>query len=704
MWTTASASSSSSSSSSSVAAASPNYRALFPEVAALRAASLAQQATLGAFLVNQHEHVLAVVRTWTSKGTRDVDQSLINAVINVAELTRSSLSVLTACTSDEISRCASEVALVRASSGANKLTTAFLRVRGLSWLRAALRAPATALSEVPDEESLEIDPARVATVAEINVNCERLIAQCTSFLHHILGSTAAAEADVRELARRLRARCEERFAGAGRTALVSLLFHRYLCPALLLPDQYRYMDSSGAGAKKSTFELRRRLTLVSKVLQNLASGALFPREDFMSVANPFLEQNFQSFRVFVDEFAVPAQGAAEFDVEARPLGDAELAAADKDISLVASLLDEHVKKAAAATAAAAAAAGSSSQPPSSSSSAAASFASKGAGKRSSLASLVPLNVLANAELHQRRVQSDILSFCSTEYRAIVKVLLADDHKRAVEIAKELSASREAKDIEKVATSLLNVMEIANCTISFLAAVMELEIEGTQSAGTLLRSTSIASRMIAHFMKMNGTRWLRAAVRESMTEIASSDAPFEIDPSKLDNADEATLKTNQANLVGFCSKILDQICASASAAPPVVREVARCLILLVARKFPDAGHFSVGGLLFLRYLCPALLAPDNFGMYEAGYPNIVRKSSSITRRFVLIAKVIQNLANGIDFGGKEDYMGALAAPLAHYGNAMKTFIDTFVVRSMPVSFPSPLSLSPMHRSLSSGSSF
>jgi Ras GTPase-activating protein 1 len=79
------------------------------------------------------------------------------------------------------------------------------------------------------------------------------------------------------------------------------------------------------------------------------------------------------------------------------------------------------------------------------------------------------------------------------------------------------------------------------------------------------------------------------------------------------------------------------------------------------------------------LCPALLAPDQFNMYEVGYPNVVRKSSSVTRRFILIAKVIQNLANGIEFGGKEEYMGPLGVLLAPYASKMSNFIDAFVVR-------------------------
>jgi hypothetical protein len=63
----------------------------------------------------------------------------------------------------------------------------------------------------------------------------------------------------------------------------------------------------------------------------------------------------------------------------------------------------------------------------------------------------------------------------------------------------------------------------------------------------------------------------------------------------------------------------------------------------------AGYL-VGGFVFLRFFCPVVVAPETI--------NIVRDPNVRTRRnLILIAKVLQNLANGVPAHGaqKEDYM-------------------------------------------------
>lgn len=69
---------------------------------------------------------------------------------------------------------------------------------------------------------------------------------------------------------------------------------------------------------------------------------------------------------------------------------------------------------------------------------------------------------------------------------------------------------------------------------------------------------------------------------------------------------------------------------------------------VSQKFPDAGISAVGGLVFLRFICPIVVSPDGSGLCDA-------PSKELRRGLVFIAKIIQNLANNVQFGGKEAYM-------------------------------------------------
>lgn len=56
-----------------------------------------------------------------------------------------------------------------------------------------------------------------------------------------------------------------------------------------------------------------------------------------------------------------------------------------------------------------------------------------------------------------------------------QALLSDEHKQAVTIAAQLTASKENREIERVAAALLNVMEVTNSTVTFLSAIMQDEI-------------------------------------------------------------------------------------------------------------------------------------------------------------------------------------------------------------------------------------
>lgn len=53
-------------------------------------------------------------------------------------------------------------------------------------------------------------------------------------------------------------------------------------------------------------------------------------------------------------------------------------------------------------------------------------------------------------------------------------------------------------------------------------------------------------------------------------------------------------------------------------------------------------------MFLRFLCPAIVAPDAFGVVKTA------PSSAVRRTLVLMSKVVQNLANGTEHA-KEEYM-------------------------------------------------
>lgn len=96
---------------------------------------------------------------------------------------------------------------------------------------------------------------------------------------------------------------------------------------------------------------------------------------------------------------------------------------------------------------------------------------------------------------------------------------------------------------------------------------------------------------------------------------------------------------------------------------------------VVERFPDAKYTAVGAFIFLRFFCPAIVAPEVEGLVSAP------PSKEMRRGLLLIAKVIQNLANNVLFGAKEPYMFPLIDFLTNNIYKVTTFL-----REISVSLP------------------
>ncbi|KAL6075747.1 Ras GTPase activating protein ira2 [Balamuthia mandrillaris] len=108
-----------------------------------------------------------------------------------------------------------------------------------------------------------------------------------------------------------------------------------------------------------------------------------------------------------------------------------------------------------------------------------------------------------------------------------------------------------------------------------------------------------------------------------------------------------------------------------------------------------GLVYVGGFVFLRFFCPAIVTPE---LYE-----IVDKSPTreARRGLTLAAKVLQTMANQIEFGEKEAYMKPMNDFIAEYQPRMNDYLYSLVHQtkiknkkhSKRLSLPRPLDFIP-----------
>lgn len=71
---------------------------------------------------------------------------------------------------------------------------------------------------------------------------------------------------------------------------------------------------------------------------------------------------------------------------------------------------------------------------------------------------------------------------------------------------------------------------------------------------------------------------------------------------------------------------------------------------------------------MRFFCPAIVAPDSSKLVT------VTVGPDSRRKLVLIAKVLQNLANGVRFGAKESYMTPFHAFIDENEERTKRFFE------------------------------
>ncbi|KAK1342578.1 hypothetical protein QTO34_015344 [Cnephaeus nilssonii] len=232
-------------------------------------------------------------------------------------------------------------------------------------------------------------------------------------------------------------------------------------------------------------------------------------------------------------------------------------------------------------------------------------------------------------------------------------------------ALEPQLSAQAK--EELAAAMVRVLQAtgrAQALVTDLGTA-ELARSGGREA-LLFRENTLATKAIDEYMKLVAQDYLQETLGQVLRRICASTEDCEVDPSKCPASE---LPQHQARLQSSCEEVFENIIHSYDWFPAELgtvfsgwREACK------ARGSEALGPRLVCASLFLRLLCPAILAPSLFGLAPQ------HPAPAPARTLTLIAKVIQNLANRAPFGEKEAYMGFMNSFLENHGPAMQRFLD------------------------------
>ena len=80
--------------------------------------------------------------------------------------------------------------------------------------------------------------------------------------------------------------------------------------------------------------------------------------------------------------------------------------------------------------------------------------------------------------------------------------------------------------------------------------------------------------------------------------------------------EENIRTLQKTSQMFLHKIMESV----NNVPIALRNVCNLLRDIVAEKFPSSKRKVIGGFYFLRFICPAVVSPEGFGVIDSSFFN------------------------------------------------------------------------------------
>ncbi|QRV73161.1 GTPase-activating protein [Ceratobasidium sp. AG-Ba] len=206
----------------------------------------------------------------------------------------------------------------------------------------------------------------------------------------------------------------------------------------------------------------------------------------------------------------------------------------------------------------------------------------------------------------------------------------------------------AQEIENLIHVILNIFDTRKSLLRLLKALIDQEVAQTTSESNIFRSNTMCMRVLSAFARMHGYNYLRQILSPLISQMIAmpADRSYELDPKRPDG--RGNIEENAKNLSIIAQAFLNVICESAPILPPIIREVCNFIADSVNLVWPESSFPAVGSFMFLRFICPTIVSPENVDI------ELPRENARIRRGLMLITKIIQNLANNVLFG-KEPYL-------------------------------------------------
>lgn len=226
------------------------------------------------------------------------------------------------------------------------------------------------------------------------------------------------------------------------------------------------------------------------------------------------------------------------------------------------------------------------------------------------------------------------------------------------------------------STILTIANSYNQCAPLVSFLLKEEIDSGTSYTDILRRNSFASRSLSAFGRIKGSEYLVEILRPVLTEVKDFDGELEVEKIDLDDPEA---DTNLDNFFYCLTKLVDAIANSVDKAPKEFKLVCQTISEAVDKKFPNYRSIAVGSFVFLRFFCPAIVSPESEKIVEV-------PTRQIQRRFLLLAKVLQNIANGSLATLKWSVLKKRETQINKLNDKIMNFMDQISTPTEPMEFP------------------
>ena len=142
-----------------------------------------------------------------------------------------------------------------------------------------------------------------------------------------------------------------------------------------------------------------------------------------------------------------------------------------------------------------------------------------------------------------------------------------------------------------------------------------------------------------------------------------------------------IEENRQNLIALTQEVFNAIVGSADKFPSQLRSMCHCLYQVLSKRFPQFPQNNIGAVgtvIFLRFINPAIVSPQEMGIVTKQVP------TSVKRGLMLMSKILQNIANHVEFS-KEQHMLPFNDFLRAHFEIGRRYRNTYLVECETIYF-------------------